>query len=115
MENIFTPEEANKPVTYGELATILQAVMGELAKNSINDVDTLQDGTFKVIKKLTDSIVQVRDDANYNRQRDFRFIVNLIAQIGHYDKDVIYAEYQRWCGEFDKLNKPQKGKEKKDE
>ena len=107
MENIFTPEQANMPVTYGELATILQMVIGELAKNSINDVDTLQDGTFKVIEKLTDSIVQIRDDSDYKRQRDLRFMINLIAQMGNYDKDVISSEYKRWCEEFDKLNKPQ--------
>lgn len=106
MENIFTPEQANTLVTYSELATILQTVMGELAKNSINDVDALQDGTFKVIEKLTDSLVQIRDDAEYKRQRDLRFMINLIAQIGGYDTNILYSEYERWCKEFDKLNRP---------
>lgn len=115
MENMFTPEEANTPVTYGELATILQMAANEIAKNSVNVVDTLQDDTFKVIEKLTDSMVQIRDDADYKRQRDLRFMINLVSQIGHYDKDVIYANYKRWCEEFDKLNKPQKDEENKDE
>lgn len=106
MENIFTPEEANKSVTYGELAVIIQMVADEFAKASISDVDNLQENTFKIIDKLTDSLVQIRDDADYKRQRDLRFMINLISQMGHYDKDILYSEYQRWCEEFDKINKP---------
>ena len=106
MENIFTPEQAKTPVTYGELAVIIQMVTDELAKASIGDVDNLQENMFKIIDKLTDSLVEIRNDADYKRQRDFRFMISLIAQIEHYDKDVLYSEYQRWCEEFDKLNRP---------
>ena len=111
MENIFMPEEANKLVTYGELAVIIQTIADELAKASISDVDNLQENMFKIIDKLTDSLVEIRNDADYKRQRDLRFMISLIAQIERYDKDILYSEYQRWCEEFDKLNKPKDNSE----
>lgn len=115
MENIFTPEEANKPVTYGDLLTILTSVNQDLCEHAINYADGLQEQTFKIIDKITDHIVAIRDDAEYDRQRDIRFMINLIAQIGGYDMNVLNSEYNRWCEEFDKLNKPKTSEEKKDE
>ena len=114
MENIFTPEEANMPVTYSALADILQAVVGELAKHSINDVDTLQNGTFKIIEKLADSLAAMRKDLDYLRERDMHFIINYLAREKVCNRDVLFDIYRGWCDEFDKLNKPKISEEKKD-
>lgn len=104
MDNIFTPEEANMPVTYGELLTIFKSVLDEIAKHSIY-TDTLQKHIFEIINKLTDRIVTIRDDAEYKRQRDVRFMLGLLVQFHMCDKEVLHKEYRRWCEEFDKLNK----------
>lgn len=107
MEKIFTPEQANMPVTYGGLMDILTPLMKMVAEENNNI-------TFKSAEIFSDYMVQIRDDADYNRQRDIRFVINLIAQIGNYDKNVLNSEYERWCEEFDKLNKPRSSEEKKD-
>ena len=52
MYNIFTPEEANKSVTYGELLTIFQPVLEEVAKHTMGYADTLQEHIFKVISSI---------------------------------------------------------------
>ena len=108
MENMLTPEQANMPVTYGDLMAILTPLM-EMEINGNTDI------ILKNAEILSDHMVQIRDDADYNRQRDIRFVINLIAQIGNYDKNVLNSEYNRWCEEFDKLNKPKTSEEKKDE
>ena len=104
MENMFTPEQANMPVTYGNLMAILTPLMKMTTEGNSYI-------TFKSAELLSDYMVQIRDDADYNRQRDIRFVINLIAQIGNYDKNVLDSEYKRWCDEFDKLNKPKDNSE----
>lgn len=106
MDNIFTPKEANKSVTYGELIVILESVADNISQNTINYSDILQEQILKVINTLTDSLVKIRDDAEYKRRRDVHFMIALLAQLNHCDKEVIHKEYQFWCEEFDKLNKP---------
>jgi hypothetical protein len=115
MNNILTPEVANKPVTYGDLAIILGETIKNLGQESIKYSDALQENTFKLIGTMTDHIVKIRDDADYKRQRDVRFLIGLIAQFFNCDKEIIHKEYQRWCEEFDKLNRPQTSEAKKDE
>jgi hypothetical protein len=115
MENILTPEEAKKPVTYGDLAIILGETIKNLGQESIKYSDTLQENTFKLIDTMTDHMVKIRDDADYKRQRDVRFLIGLIAQFFNCDTEIIHKEYHRWCEEFDKLNRPQTSEEKKDE
>ena len=115
MNNILTPEEAIKPVTYGDLTLILGETIKNLGQESIKYSDTLQENTFKLIDTMTDQMVKIRDDADYKRQRDVGFLIGLIAQFFNCDKEIIHKEYQRWCKEFDKLNRPQTSEEKKDE
>lgn len=115
IKNTLTPEEASAPVTYGELLTILMPVIEDIAKHSMEYCDGSQDGTFKLIGRLTDELVKIRNDADYKRQRDLRFMIGLFAQFNHCDKEIIYKEYVRWCEEFDKLNKSQGTSEEKDE
>ena len=114
MDNILTPEQAKMPVTYGELLAIFKPVMDEVAKHSTNYADTLQDGTLKIINKLTDHLVVVQNDADYKRQRDIRFVLGYLARLWGCDKDMMYDSYKHWCEEFDKLNKPQQSEDKKD-
>lgn len=106
MGNILTPKEANKSVTYGELMVILESVADNISKSAIDYSDTLQKQIFKVIDTLTDSLVKIRDDAEYKRQRDVHFMIALLAQLNYCNKEVVHKEYQLWCEEFDKLNKP---------
>lgn len=106
MDNLFTPEEASKLVTYGDLALILGETVKNLAQESIKYSDTLQENAFKLIGTMTDQMVKIRDDADYKRQRDVRFLIGLTAQFFNCDKEIIRKEYQRWCEEFDKLNHP---------
>lgn len=106
MNNILTPEEAIKPVTYGDLMVILGETVKNLGQESIKYSDALQKNTFKLIDTMTGQMVKIRDDADYKRQRDVRFLIGLIAQLYHCDKPVLDKEYVRWCEEFDKLNRP---------
>ena len=106
MDNIFTPEEANKAVTYGELLKIFMPIIEEMSKGSINYADTLQQQTFDIINKLTDHIVKIRDDAEYRRIRDVSFVLHVITCVEHLDKDVLRQNYYTWCTEYDSLNKP---------
>lgn len=106
MDNIFTPEEVNKCVAYGDLNLILSEIIKNLSQESIKYSDTLQEGTFKLINTMTDHMVKICDDVDYKRQRDVHFMIGLLAQFNHCDTEVIHKEYRRWCEEFDKLNKP---------
>ena len=115
MKNILSPEEASKPVTYGDLTIMLVEVINNLGQESIKYSDFLQENTFKLIQTVTDNMVKIRDDAEYKRQRDVRFLIRLIAQLYNCDKSVLDREYQRWCDEFDKLNNKQTSEDKKDE
>jgi hypothetical protein len=116
MNNILTPEDAKKPVTYGDLATILGETVENLCQESIKYSDILQENTFKLIDKTTDALVKIHNETEYKRQRDVRFMMGLIAQLYHCDTSVIHDEYERWCREFDKLNILDLDKEeKKDE
>ena len=111
MDNVFTPEEANMPVTYGELAVVLETLVKEIAKNTAQYSDDAEDYTLKTISKLMDSIIEMRDNIEYKRVRDMRFTIGLIAQLDYLNKEVILKEYCRWCEEFDKINKPKSNKE----
>ena len=116
MDNILTPEEANKPVTYGDLALILGETIKNLGQESIKYSDALQENAFKLIGTMTDHMVNIRDNASYERQRDIRFVLGYLAILWGCDKDAMYDNYKHWCEEFDKLNKPQNdSEEKKDE
>jgi hypothetical protein len=111
MDNVFTPEEANMPVTYGELAVVLETLVKEIAKNTTQYSDDAEDYTLKAISKLMDSIIEMRDNIEYKRIRDVHFMIGLLAQVNYLNKDVLLKEYPHWCEEFDKLNKPKPNKE----
>ena len=106
MKNILTPEEAIKPVTYGDLALILGETVKNLSQESIKYSDTLQENTFQLVDTMTDHMVKIRDNASYERQRDIRFVLGYLARLWGCDKDMMYNAYKRWCEEFDQLNKP---------
>ena len=100
MNNILTPEEANKPVTYGDLMTILESMTENITQGE-------SDMILKIADKLTDYMVRIRDDAEYKRQRDIHFLINYLSQQHLYQSGHLFDIYQNWCDEFDKLNKPQ--------
>ena len=115
MENLFTPEEANVPVTYGTLADVLQIYTQEFVKETTDYVDDTHDGILKIIDKLTDSLVAMRKDLDYLRQRDMHFIISYLAREKLCSRETLFDIYHSWCEEFDKLNKPNTSEEKKDE
>lgn len=107
IESLFTPEEENLPITYGELFKVLTALTDVLSSGHQTDQEEAIDGIFSVI----DNAISVIEDAEYKRMRDVRFFLGLISQIHCYDKDILRKEYERWCDAFDKLNKPQSDSE----
>ena len=115
MENLFTPEQANMPVTYGELANILQIYTQTLVKETTDYVDEIEEGIVKIINKMTDSLVAMRNDLDYLRYRDMHFIINYLAREKLCNRDALFDIYRSWCEEFEKLNKPQTNEENKDE
>ena len=108
MKDIFTPEQANMTVTYGELMKILTPLIEMITQGS-------SDLAVKNAEIMSDYIIKIRDNASYERQRDIRFVLNYLARLWGCSKDIMYDNYQSWCDEFDKLNKPQKDEDKKDE
>jgi hypothetical protein len=113
MKNILTPEEANKPVTYGDLEIILGEIVKNIGQESIKYSDTLQENTFKLINTMTDHVVKIRDNASYERQRDIGFVLAYLARLWGCGNDMMYDNYKHWCDEFDKLNRPQNDSEDK--
>lgn len=111
MENILTPEEENTPVTFGNLMTIID----EFDKNYLTYAEKLQNETLKILDTVSNGVVTVRDDAEYRRQRDLRYIIGLIAATERLDKEALYVNYEKWCKEFDKLNKPKVSEEQQNE
>ena len=115
MENIFTSEQASMPVTYGALADVLQAYTQTLVEETTSYVDVTEEGIVKIIDKLTDSLVAMRRDLDYLRQRDMHFVINYLAREKLCSRDALFDIYHSWCEEFDKLNKPNTSEDKKDE
>ena len=108
IDNILMPERDDSPITHSELETILTTIMEAISQ--VNS-DTL----LNFADILSNYVVRIRNEAEYNRLRDLRFMINLVSQMGNYDKNVLYTEYERWCDEFDRLNKPQDIEGEKDE
>ena len=102
MKNILTPEEENMPVTYKNLTVIMDKLLETLKANDKN----MQNDIVKTFDRIFDELIKIRNDAEYKRQRDFRYMIGTIAQIARVDKEDIYNNYKNWCEEFDKLNKP---------
>lgn len=102
MDNIFTPEEANAPVTYETLLKILNGFLP-----TIGSSDRMIMSLDSTIKTIGDTLA----DAEYKRIRDIRFILSYLAANHLYHRDKLYDMYEEWCKEFDKLNKPQNNPE----
>lgn len=115
MENLFTPEEANMPVTYGALADVLQIYTQTLVEETTGYVDATEEGIVKIIDKMTDALATMRKDLDYLRQRDMHFIISYLAREKLCSRDTMFDIYHSWCEEFDKLNKPNTSEEKKNE
>ena len=96
MDNIFTPEEANMPVTYGILLQVLESI-----RPAIESRDKALDDLNDAIQVITDALV----DAEYKRVRDMRYILSYLAQDRLYNRDKFYNTYIEWCKEYDRLNK----------
>ena len=98
MNNIFTPEEENMPVTYGELLKIFESL-----KPAIESRDAALDSFEEEILKIWDVLV----DAEYKRVRDMHFILSYFAQEHLCNRDKLHDAYLKWCEEYDNLNKSQ--------
>ena len=102
MENIFTPEEANMPVTYGVLLQVLE---------SIRPAIDSRDEALRDLEDAVEILIDGLAEAEYKRVRDMHYILSYLAQERLYNKDKFYDAYLGWCKEYDKLNKPQNDSE----
>ena len=98
MNNIFTPEEENMPVTYGELLKIFEQL-----KPAIESRDAALDSFSEEILRIYDILV----DAEYKRVRDIHFILSYLAQDRLCNRKEFEDVYLKWCEEYDNLNKSQ--------
>ena len=100
MDFNLTPEEMNMPVTYGDLTKILQSMIDGMSSGQLG----LNDEFLNICTRLADGIAEV----NYKRTRDLRFFISLLSDLGYGTKEKLYSHYDKWCDEFDKLNKGDK-------
>lgn len=103
MDNLFTEEEASRPVTYEELAVILE----QMVQTLINGNTEAYKAWLKPINTTTDNLIDAIKDINYKRVRDLKYFINLLSVVCHLDKNAVFDNYNKWCEEFDKLNKPE--------
>lgn len=96
MDNIFTPEEENMPVTYGVLLQVLQSMQPAIES---------RDETLRYLEDVILTMSHLLVDAEYKRVRDMHFILSFLARERLYNKDKLYDSYIEWCKEYDKLNK----------
>ena len=106
MDNIFTPEEAQMPVTYEALLQILQ---------SLEPAVSSRDKALDVFDEAIINLVHSVEDFEYRRIRDMHFILSYLASQNLCNRDKLYNMYVDWCGEFDKMNKPKTSKENNNE
>lgn len=99
MDNIFTPEEANKPVTYEALLQILQHL-----QPAVSSRDRALDAFDEAITNIIHSV----EDLEYRRIRDMHFILSYLATQQLCNRDKLYNMYVDWGEEFDKMNKSKK-------
>ena len=99
IENIFTPEEAQMPVTYEVLLQILQSL-----QPAVSSRDKALDAFDEAIINLVHSV----EDLEYRRIRDMHFVLSYLASQNLCNRDKLYNMYVDWCEEFDKMNKPKK-------
>ena len=100
--NLFTPEEAQMPVTYEALLQIFQ---------SLQPAVTSRDKALDAFDEAIINLVRSVEDLEYRRIRDMHFVLSYLASQSLCNKDKLYNMYIDWCGDFDKMNKPQKHSE----
>lgn len=103
MDNLFTEEETSRPVTYGELAVILEKVV----QTWINSDNETYEESLKLIGATTDALIDAIKDFNYKRMRDVRFFFCLLSDLGYGTLEHLYNYYSKWCEDYDKLNQSQ--------
>lgn len=98
MDNIFTPEEENMPVTYGALLQILQSMVPAVESRD-KALDTFDEAIINLVHAV--------EDLEYRRIRDIHFILSYLAHERLCNRDKFYDGYVEWCKEYDKRNKPE--------
>lgn len=101
INDFLKPEEASTLLTWGDfLETMLYML------NTIADMDKESYEVWhKSICDVTDSITQRLKDVEYERIRDLHFFINLFSSLGYGPMDHLYEYYEKYCVEYDKLNK----------
>lgn len=102
MDNLFTPEEAQMPVTYEALLQIFQSL--QLTVGS-------RDKALDVFDEAITSLIRSVEDLEYRRIRDMHFILSYLASRDLCNRDKLYNMYVDWCEEFDKMKQPKKDME----
>lgn len=88
----------DQPVTWESLMEIM-AQTGESITKSLNDGD---ERTYRVIDSVRDSMVKLYDESEYRRMRSMVFV---LAMIGHTDYNTWRPIYDKFCEDYDKLNR----------
>ena len=103
----FTEEQANLPVTHGELLEIITTLTEQLSKND----DVHHHAIYDLFGLYTDKLVESIEVAEYNRKRDMHYILSRFAAEGFVSKDALYQDYLKWCGKYDMMHKPKQKEE----
>ena len=107
--NIFSQEEIkskinelgdlkDQPVTWESLMEIMERTVESIAK-TMTDRDEY---IYRVIDAARDFIVKLYEQAEYSRMRSMVFV---LAMIGHTDYNSWRPIYDKFCEDYDKLNR----------
>ena len=88
----------DQPVTWESLMEIM-AQTGESITNSLNDGDEC---TYRVIDAVRDSRVKLYEESEYRRIRSMVFV---LAMIGCTDYNTWRPIYDKFCEDYDRLNR----------
>lgn len=97
----FTEEEAKTPVTFGDLAVVIEEIFNTIAANKEIEDEMMS----KLLDKLIDPLVTQIQELRYERMRDAKFFITVFRDLNGMPQNKLEEHYVKWCTEFDKLNK----------
>lgn len=98
---ILTEEESSRPVTWGEVKILLEAMFKTIAEHKEREDNSICDSVEGIVDVLVDKI----KDIQYKQVRDEKFFIYMLSGLGCGSIKYLTEYYVTWCEEFDKLNK----------
>lgn len=102
MFDVLTEEEEKLPVTFRDLKILLEVFFTSWIEAKTDEDERRE--------KVIDEIIKTLEDISYKRIRDVKFFINVLSSLGFGTQDQLVEYYNKYCAEFDRLNK---GDEKK--